>query len=74
MLPATKCLLMPQAGGRALSWGEGGDTWMKSISWLRYVFCHSSLMVLFMSVILVVWKASSAFSSACVNHEVSKSR
>lgn len=35
------------------------------MSWLRYVFCQSSLMILLMSAILEVWKASSAFSSAC---------
>ena len=35
------------------------------MSWLRYVFCHSSLTIALMSAILAVWKLSSAFSSAC---------
>lgn len=35
------------------------------MSWLRYVFCHSSFTILLMSAILEVWNDSSAFSSAC---------
>ena len=34
-------------------------------TWLRYVFCQSSLTILLMSDILDVWNVSSAFSSAC---------